>query len=214
MLKFKEMERLKSKRLLHKVTGGICDAGFKPVSIRERIRLANKQGAILDKRLTSRLQDDFKKTHIAFSVVRLFANRLLRCGKKRRAENMVSKAINRLRRFGRGRPSALFRRAVEVIHTPLSVRIYKKGRKTIHIPYLMRTDAAYNMSARQILTACREDRLEQGMPARLAAEIKDITYMRGSALERKQELERLIAENTHSYRFIRPFRRRRGQFRK
>jgi small subunit ribosomal protein S7 len=215
MLKFAEIERLKRlKRPPARITGGFCKRGWRIASVRERIKLANKQGAILDKRLTNRLYSHFKKNYIAFSAIRLFANRLLRCGKKRKAENMVIKAALKLRKLGEQRPLSLFKKAIESVHTPLSVRIYKKGRKTIYIPYLMRTEAAYNMSARHILSACREDRLEKGMSACLSAEVKDIADMRGEALKRKFDLETLISENIYSYRFIRPFRRRRGQFRK
>lgn len=214
MLKFAEIERIKRLRPSMHLTGGICRKGWRVASVRERIKLANKQGAILDRRLTNRLYNHFKKNHIAFSAIRLFANRLLRCGKKRKAENMVIKAALKLRRSGEKRPLSLFKKAIEAVHTPLSVRTYKKGRKTIYIPYLMRTEAAYNMSARHILSACREDRLEKGIPSCLSAEVKDIADMRGEALKRKLELETLIAENVYSYRFIRPFRRRRGQFRK
>jgi len=214
MLKFKEIERIKRIRPSLHPMGGICKRGWRVASVRERIKLANKQGAILDRRLTNRLHNDFKKNRVTFSVIRLFANRLLRCGKKRKAENMVTKAALILRKSGIKRPLLLFKKAVEAVYTPLSVRIYKKGRKTIYIPYLMRTDAAYNMSARHILSACREERLEKGMPARLSAEVEDIKNMRGEALKKKLGLETLISDNIYSYRFIRPFRRRRGQFRK
>jgi small subunit ribosomal protein S7 len=210
MLKFEEND--KNVNILE--NGGTYNKPIRHKPLKEMVDLSIKKGPVVDKRLTIQLNQFFTKEYLPISIIKLLGVRMFRCGKKRKAENMVGAAMQKLKDKDIDAPLEAFHKAIEIVRFPAALRVYKKGRKTIFIPYLMRPEAAYYMAARIILSLSRYNRSENGMVLSLAAEIHDILNGKGLSLTYKEKFLEKIAENYSSYRQIRKFRRKRGQFRK
>jgi small subunit ribosomal protein S7 len=178
----------------------------------ERVDLKNAIGFVTDPRLTERMPE-FGKDNLNLNLSRLFSSKLIRRGKKRLAENLFNSVLDNLRRRGVDRPVAYVEHVVRSLRMSASTRIYKKGRRTLHVPYLLQPSAQYPMVARWLIRTARGHRADHGLSAKLSAEIYDAYHQKGHAVQKRFELENLIKSNFSTFRLIRRWRRPRGKFR-
>jgi small subunit ribosomal protein S7 len=165
----------------------------------------------LDQRLKLYIPQ-FSRQWVSLNVFRLFTKRLARGGRRRLAENKINDILDALRQAGLDRPLAAIQRVLEQLRPAIGLRLYRKGRRNILIPYLLRPEAEYPLAARWVARAAN-GRTETAVARRIAGEIIELLAEGGRAQEIKKEHEKLIHENIGSFRFIRPRRRRRGRFR-
>lgn len=177
------------------------------------VKLKNAVGFITDRRLTEKLPYLDKK-FVELNLFRLFSARLLRRGKRRFGESLFNSVLHKIRMKGISKPVSYVKNVLESLRMSASARMYKKGRRTVYIPYLLRPDAEYPMATRWLVKTAKNSRSEKGLANRLSNEIMETYEKKGHALQKRVDLEKLIQTNLSSFRFIKPRRRPRGRFRK
>ena len=144
---------------------------------------------------------------LKINVFKTLSLKILKKGKARLAENLINKVFFVLRAKKRRSPHRLLAEIFTNLKSSLGIRIYKRGRKVLRIPYMVPEKKQYSVAARFLVYSARA-RSEKSIVLRLASAILEASKKKGLAFKRKQQIQIIADQNSYLIRKIkRKFRR-------
>ena len=121
-------------------------------------------------------------------------NKVMLCGKKSTAEQIVYSALEKIaERTGRS-PAEVLEQAVKTVTPVLEVRSRRVGGANYQVPVEVHQRRARTLAIRWLVSYARERR-EKSMADKLANEILDALNQQGGAFKRKDDLYRMAQAN-------------------
>jgi small subunit ribosomal protein S7 len=127
-------------------------------------------------------------------VVTQLVNKILQRGQRSTAERIVYQALADIEQKTGADPIPTLKRAVENVRPALEVRSRRVGGATYQVPVEVRPRRATTLAIRWIVGYSRQRR-EKTMAQRLAAELLDASNGVGSAIKRKDDLQKMAESN-------------------
>ena len=127
------------------------------------------------------------------AVITRFTNCLMKDGKRYVAEKTLYGAFKKISDTGQDAP-ALFHQALENIRPEVEVRSRRVGGATYQVPMEVRPERSATLAMRWLIHAAR-NRSEPSMIDRLAAEIREASERRGSAIKRREDTHKMAEAN-------------------
>lgn len=127
-------------------------------------------------------------------VVAKLINKVMRDGKKSKAEKIVYKAFEMIGGVLNENPLRVFRQAVENVKPVLEVRPRRVGGQTYQVPVEVRPERRLSLALKWIVEEAR-NRSGKSMIEKLAAEIMDAYRNTGGAVKRKEDMHRMAEAN-------------------
>ena len=126
-------------------------------------------------------------------LIARFINMVMQSGKKSVAEGIVYGALEHLGHKN-PEPVALVEKALNNVAPAVEVKSRRVGGATYQVPVEVRTVRRNALAMRWIIEASRS-RGEQGMAARLAAELMDAADHRGAAVKKREDTHKMAEAN-------------------
>jgi small subunit ribosomal protein S7 len=124
-----------------------------------------------------------------------FINKIMERGKKSRAEEIVYGALATIAEKKKtDAPLTVLEAALENVRPSVEVKSRRVGGATYQVPVEVRTLRRNALAMRWIIEASRS-RGEQGMAARLAAELMDAADHRGAAVKKREDTHKMAEAN-------------------
>jgi small subunit ribosomal protein S7 len=124
-----------------------------------------------------------------------FINKIMERGKKSRAEEIVYGALDLIADKKKTEtPLTVLEAALENVRPSVEVKSRRVGGATYQVPVEVRALRRNALAMRWILDAARS-RGEQGMAARLAAEMLDASEHRGAAVKKREDTHKMAEAN-------------------
>jgi len=127
-------------------------------------------------------------------LVTQIVNKVLTRGKRTVAEKIVYDALEIIKDKTGGEPLTTLKRAVENIKPPLEVKSRRVGGATYQVPVEVKPRRANTLAIRWAVGYSRQRR-EKTMAQRLANEVLDASNNIGSAIKRKEDLQKMAESN-------------------
>ncbi|MSP53912.1 MAG: 30S ribosomal protein S7 [Gammaproteobacteria bacterium] len=129
-------------------------------------------------------------------LVAQFINRIMRSGKKSIAEKIVYGAFENLKETKAKNDHVVdfFDKALDNVRPTVEVKSRRVGGATYQVPVEVRNDRQTALAMRWIVEAAKA-RSEKTMALRLAAELKDATDNRGTAVKKREDMHRAAKAN-------------------
>ena len=124
-----------------------------------------------------------------------FINKIMERGKKSRAEEIVYGALDSIgEKKKTDAPLTVLEAALENVRPTVEVKSRRVGGATYQVPVEVRAVRRNALAMRWIIEASRS-RGEQGMAARLAAELMDAADHRGAAVKKREDTHKMAEAN-------------------
>jgi small subunit ribosomal protein S7 len=124
-----------------------------------------------------------------------FINKIMERGMKSRAEEIVYGALaTSADKKKTDAPLAVLELALENVRPSVEVKSRRVGGATYQVPVEVRTVRRNALAMRWLIEASRS-RGEQGMAARLAAELMDASDHRGAAVKKREDTHKMAEAN-------------------
>jgi small subunit ribosomal protein S7 len=124
-----------------------------------------------------------------------FINKIMERGKKSRAEEIVYGALATIAEKKKtDAPLTVLEAALENVRPSVEVKSRRVGGATYQVPVEVRTLRRNALAMRWLIEAARS-RGEQGMAARLAAELMDAADHRGAAVKKREDTHKMAEAN-------------------
>jgi small subunit ribosomal protein S7 len=124
-----------------------------------------------------------------------FINKIMERGKKSRAEEIVYGALATIAEKKKtDAPLTVLEAALENVRPSVEVKSRRVGGATYQVPVEVRTVRRNALAMRWLIEASRA-RGEQGMAARLAAELMDAADHRGAAVKKREDTHKMAEAN-------------------
>ena len=127
-------------------------------------------------------------------LVTKFTNSLMMDGKKSTAEGILYGSFDIIKTRFKEDPLDIFRKALDNVKPKLEVKSRRVGGATYQVPVEVRAVRRNALAMRWIIEAARS-RGEQGMAARLAAELMDASDHRGAAVKKREDTHKMAEAN-------------------
>ncbi|MDD5448755.1 MAG: 30S ribosomal protein S7 [Actinomycetota bacterium] len=128
------------------------------------------------------------------TLVTQFINKIMRDGKKDKAEEIVYNAIRIIGERGGSDPIQTLQKAVENVRPLLEVRPRRVGGATYQVPVEVKMRRGRTLAVRWIVSFSRQRR-EKTMSERLAGEILEAANNAGHSIKKKEDLHRMAEAN-------------------
>jgi small subunit ribosomal protein S7 len=128
------------------------------------------------------------------TLVSKFINSVMERGKKSVAENIVYRALDKLRERAQEDPLKVFKKAVDNVKPSLEVKSRRVGGSNYQVPVEVRPERRTSLSIRWLIAFARA-RPEKTMIEKLAAELNDAANNRGGAIKKKEDTHRMAEAN-------------------
>ena len=128
------------------------------------------------------------------TLVTQVQNRLLMCGKRSLAENIVYDALRKVENKTGKDPLQTLKKAVDNIKPLLEVKSRRVGGATYQVPVEVPMRRGTTLAIRWLITFARRRR-ERSMSERLAAEILDASGGAGAAVKRREDIHKMAEAN-------------------
>jgi small subunit ribosomal protein S7 len=123
-----------------------------------------------------------------------FINRLMRDGKKSKAEGIFYDALNVLgEKTGEDAVKA-FEKAVDNVRPHVETKSRRVGGATYQVPMEVRPERQTALAIRWLISNARK-RGEKGMVSRLSGELTDAFNNRGGAVKKREDVHRMAEAN-------------------
>jgi len=131
-----------------------------------------------------------------------FMNIIMVSGKKSVAEKIVYGALTKVEERSEKDPIAMFEAALEAIAPMVEVKSRRVGGATYQVPVEVRPSRRQALAMRWLVDASRK-RGEKSMALRLAGEMLDASEGKGSAVKKREDVNRMAEANKafSHYRF-------------
>lgn len=128
------------------------------------------------------------------ALVTQFINKVMKDGKKSKAEKIVYGALNVIGQREGVDPVQVLQRAVENVRPLLEVRSRRVGGATYQVPVEVKPRRSRTLAVRWIVNFARLRR-EKTMAERLAGEILDAANRTGASIKKREDLHRMAEAN-------------------
>ncbi len=128
------------------------------------------------------------------ALVTQFINKVMKDGKKSKAEKIVYGALNVIGQREGVDPAQVLQRAVENVRPLLEVRSRRVGGATYQVPVEVKPRRSRTLAVRWIVNFARLRR-EKTMAERLAGEILDAANRTGASIKKREDLHRMAEAN-------------------
>ena len=127
-------------------------------------------------------------------LVTQIVNKVLVRGKRTLAERIVYDALDVIKDKTGSEPLSTLKRAVENVKPPLEVKSRRVGGATYQVPVEVKPRRANTLAIRWVVGYSRQRR-EKTMAQRLANEVLDASNNIGSAIKRKDDMQKMAESN-------------------
>ncbi len=127
-------------------------------------------------------------------LVTQFVNKILGRGKRTLSERIVYEALDTIREKTGNEPIATLKRAVDNVKPQLEVKSRRVGGATYQVPVEVRPRRATTLAIRWLVGYARQRR-EKTMAQRLANELLDASNGIGSAVKRREDVQKMAESN-------------------
>jgi small subunit ribosomal protein S7 len=127
-------------------------------------------------------------------LVSLLITRILKCGKKTLAQNIVNGAFEIIKDKTNEDPLVVFEKAIKNASPIVEVKARRIGGSTYQVPVEVSGFRATNLSLRWIIRYARQ-RVGRSMSIKLASEIIDTANDIGNTIKKKEETHRMAEAN-------------------
>lgn len=141
-------------------------------------------------------------TKYANVTVAKLINYVMKDGKKTTAERIVYQALDAISAKTKQDPVEIFMQAMENVMPNLEVKSKRVGGANYQIPMPVRGDRRIALAFRWILSAARAKK-GSGMAVRLATELMDAAEGTGSAVKKKDDVQKMAEANRAFAHFAR-----------
>ncbi len=133
-------------------------------------------------------------------VVAKFINHIMKDGKKSLARKILYNAFDIIKKETKGDPIEVFDQALNNVFPNKEVRSKRVGGATYQVPYDVDKKRGMSLAMRWILNAARSGS-GSPMEEKLAKEILNASQKQGSAIKKKENMERM-AEANRAFAFL------------
>jgi len=133
-------------------------------------------------------------------VVAKFINHIMKDGKKSLARRILYNSFDIIKKDTKGDPVETFEQALNNVMPKKEVRSKRVGGATYQVPYDVDKKRGMSLAMRWILDAARS-KSGSAMEKRLADEILEASQKQGSAIKKKENMERM-AEANRAFAFL------------
>jgi small subunit ribosomal protein S7 len=127
-------------------------------------------------------------------TVQQFANKLMKDGKKAKAEGILYDAFERAEQSTRKNGVEVFENALRNATPLIEVKPRRVGGATYQVPVEIRADRRTSLAMRWLIEAARK-RAGKSMGEKLAGELMDAMNNAGAAVRRKEETHKMAEAN-------------------
>jgi small subunit ribosomal protein S7 len=127
-------------------------------------------------------------------LIAKFVNSVMWDGKKSNAEIILYDALDIVARKGNEDPLKLFEKAVDNVKPVLEVRSRRVGGSTYQVPVEIRPERRQALAIRWLIQYAR-NRGEKSMREKLAGELLDAAYNKGSSVKKKEDTHKMAEAN-------------------
>jgi small subunit ribosomal protein S7 len=127
-------------------------------------------------------------------LVTKFVNSVMGRGKKSLAEGILYGALNRVAEKTQDDPMKVFKKAIENVKPALEVKSRRVGGSTYQVPVEVRPNRRTSLAIRWIIDYA-DQRGEETMREKLAAELLDAANLRGGAVKKKDDTHKMAEAN-------------------
>ena len=128
------------------------------------------------------------------TLISKFINTILKKGKKSLAENIVYKAMERVKQKSKEDPLKMFEKAVENVRPVLETKSRRVGGATYQVPVEVLLNRSISLAIRWLIRFAR-DRAGKSMEEKLSAEIIDAVNNRGGAVKKREDIHKMAESN-------------------
>jgi small subunit ribosomal protein S7 len=127
-------------------------------------------------------------------IVARLITRLMRWGKKSRAESIVYDALDLMQQHGAKEPTAALEQAVKNVTPQLEVKPRRVGGATYQVPVEVRPERALSLALRWLVASARA-RGGKSMAEKLAAELSDAARGEGTTIKKREDTHKMAEAN-------------------
>ena len=127
-------------------------------------------------------------------IISKFMACLMIDGKKYSAEKIVYGAFDRIKEKSGTEPVVVFKDALENVKPQVEVRSRRVGGATYQVPMEVRSSRSQALAIRWLIDASRK-RNENTMIDRLAGELLDASFKRGSSIKKNEDTRKMAEAN-------------------
>jgi small subunit ribosomal protein S7 len=128
-------------------------------------------------------------------LIAKFVNSVMWDGKKSTSETILYDALDiMVRKSGGEDPLKLFEKAVDNVKPVLEVRSRRVGGSTYQVPVEIRPERRQALAIRWLIQYARK-RGEKSMKEKLAAELLDAAYNKGTSVKKKEDTHKMADAN-------------------
>lgn len=126
-----------------------------------------------------------------------FINKIMSDGKRSIAERLVYQALNKIKEQSKQSPLAIFEKAIANVAPKMEVRPRRVGGASYQVPVEVRGDRKEALAIRWILAGARSKSNKEyhTFDKKLAAELMDAASGTGSAIKKKDDVQKQAAAN-------------------
>jgi small subunit ribosomal protein S7 len=127
-------------------------------------------------------------------VVTRLINRMMRWGKKSRAEEVVYDALDIMQKQGAKEPAVTLEQAVKNAAPQLEVKPRRVGGATYQVPVEVRPERALSLALRWLVASARA-RGGKSMAEKLAAELSEAARGEGVTIKKREDTHKMAEAN-------------------
>ncbi len=128
------------------------------------------------------------------TLVQMVVNRLMKQGKKPLAYRVCYRSMELLEKETKRDPLLLLEEAIRNVTPTMQVKAKRRGGSTYQVPVPVEIKQGTALAIRWILSACRQ-RSGKTMALKLRDELLDASKRMGSAMRRREEVNRMAEAN-------------------
>ena len=138
-----------------------------------------------------KIKPDYKYNNLILSKM---VNQVMRGGKKTVAEGIIYDCLDLIAQKSKQEPLSVFERAINNVSPVLEVKSRRIGGANYQIPVEVRGDRRLALALRWIIGAARSKKGRR-MSMKLASELMEAAEMRGDAIKKKQDVQKMAESN-------------------
>jgi len=127
-------------------------------------------------------------------LVNLLIHRILKCGKKTIAQNLVYSAFDLIQMKTKKDPLIIFEKSIKKARPLVEVKSKRVGGSTYQVPLKITTFRSTILALRWIIYHAKK-RVGKNMAIKLANEIIDTANARGNTIKKKEETHKMAEAN-------------------
>lgn len=125
-----------------------------------------------------------------------FINKVMKDGKRSTAQNVVYKAMECIKEQSKQEPLGVFEKAIANVAPKMEVRPRRVGGASYQVPVEVRGDRKEALAIRWLIAGARgRSNSLHGFDKKLAAELMDAANSAGSAMKKKEDMQKAANAN-------------------